>query len=145
MTSIPKSDVTRTPCADPEAHAADRARAQAALVYAMLERNRFDLTHEKATQADIWSLLTSMYQPGVAKREHRLGPGDIPDFFLRHGVLIEAKGPRHQARAVLRQLERYAAYSEVRFIILATARAMTMPAQIGGKPCKVLNLGRAWL
>jgi hypothetical protein len=60
-------------------------------------------------------------------------------------IVVEAKGPRHREGPVLRQLARYAAYPEVEFLLLATSRAMRMPATIGGKPCRVLNLGRAWL
>lgn len=130
----PKSEA-RTPC----------AAVSMSAVLAVLAANRFDLATEKLTQAGIEDALAFAFEDGMVSREHRLGPGDIPDFLIGGGLVVEVKGPRHQATAVVRQLARYAAYPEVTAIVLATARAMTMPAQIGGKPCRVVNLGRAWL
>lgn len=111
----------------------------------LLEQGRFDLTTEALTQRDIEVFLLDRLDASVISREHRLGPGDRPDFLLDGRVVVEVKGSRHQASSVRRQLTRYAAYPEVESLILATSRAMTMPAAIGGKPVLVLNLGRAWL
>lgn len=125
---------TRTPCV-----------ISAEAVFSLLQEGRFDLTAEALTQRDIELVLLLSYPRSVISREHRLGPGDRPDFLVDGRIVIEVKGPRHQASAVLRQLARYAAYPEVETIILATSRAMHMPATIGGKKVVVLNLGRAWL
>lgn len=117
-----------------------------ALVYALLKSGRFDLSTEKATQADILVHLAGHIDAEtLIRREHRLSATDIPDFLIGGSIVIEVKGSRHQRPAVLRQLERYAAHDCVQFLILATSRAMRMPDLIGGKPCRVLNLGRAWL
>lgn len=111
----------------------------------LLERGRFDLTTEAATQAGIERLLIADLPLSAVSREHRLGPGDRPDFLIDGRIVVEVKGPRHRAPAVQRQLERYALHPCVEAIILATSRAMHMPAQVGGVPVRVLNLGRAWL
>ncbi|HEX7887558.1 MAG TPA: hypothetical protein VF474_16410 [Phenylobacterium sp.] len=118
-----------------------------AAVCEVIAHTRCDLTTEVATQDGIQAALRGE-EVGLAveiSREHRLGPGDRPDFLIDGRIVVEVKGRRHRGPAVLRQLERYAAHPQVEAIVLATSRAMTMPAQIGGKPVRVLNLGRAWL
>lgn len=114
-------------------------------IHALVASGRFDLTTEQATQAGIERLLLMEYAPSLISREHRLGPGDRPDFLVAGAIVVEVKGHRHQQGPVLRQLGRYAAYPEVEAILLATSRAMRMPAELGGKPVAVINLGRAWL
>lgn len=106
---------------------------------------RLDLGMEHRAQADVELALIATFGPAAVSREHRLGPGDRPDFLLAGGIALEMKGPRHMQGPVLRQLERYAAHGEVTGLVLATARAMHMPRQVGGKPLRVVNLGRAWL
>lgn len=123
----------RTPCADLR------------WLEALLSAGKFDLANEKATQAEMEETLVGRYGAERVSREHRLGPGDIPDFLVDARFVVEAKGARHRGPQVLRQLARYAAYPQVEGLILATARAMLMPATIGGKPLLVINLGRAWL
>lgn len=114
-------------------------------VYVLLASGKFDLADEKRAQAEMDELLVGAFGREAVRREHRLGAGDIPDFLVAGGIVIEAKGPRHQARAVLRQLERYAAYLQVTSLILVTARAMAGPPRVGGKRLWSLNMGRAWL
>jgi hypothetical protein len=114
-------------------------------VFALISGCRVAMEVEHRAQADVMAVLVSEFGVSAVSREHRLGPGDRPDFFLTGGLVIEMKGPRHRQPAVLRQLARYAAYPQVTGIILATSRAMVMPAVIGGKPVAVINLGRAWL
>lgn len=125
----------RTPCA-----------VSLSAVCLVVASTRCNLTHEIATQDDLEAAFAGTWGEMVAvSREHRLGPADRPDFLIDGRIVVEVKGPRHRAPAVLRQLERYAAYPEVEAIVLATSRAMRMPAEIGGKPVRVINLGRAWL
>lgn len=128
-----QEDHARTPCA--------ALRALAALV----AQARVDLANEKASQADLNALLIAAYSAERVSREHRLGPGDIPDFLIDGRFIIEMKGMRHRADPVVRQLLRYARHDQVEGMVLATARAMVLPPQIGGKPLLVVNLGRAWL
>lgn len=115
-------------------------------IAALIGSGRFDLSSEKAVQRDIDALLAMALPVGArAIREHRLGPRDIPDFWITGGLVIEAKVDRARAEPTLRQLERYAAYETVSALILATSRAMDMPATVGGKPLIQVALGRAWL
>lgn len=113
---------------------------------ALISRGRYDLTAEKACQADIETTLAASLPLGVAlRREARLGPHDIPDFLVDGRIVVEVKLRGSQPAAVLRQLRRYAAYREVEAIILASNRAMALPATIEGKPAWFVSLGRAWL
>ena len=124
----------RTPCAPtPEA------------VVRVVARARLRLSTEAATQADLEEVLVAAFGRAAVSREHRLAPGERPDFLIAGGTVIEVKSPRARAAAVLRQLERYAAYDEVEALILASARAVNVPARIGGKPGRFVNLGMGWL
>lgn len=112
---------------------------------AVLSTGRFNLHWEKDTQDDIERHLGRHMgiRPIPISREHRLGRGDIPDFFI-DGVVIEVK-LRAPRRRILDQLLRYAAHDEVREIILMTNTAIDLPATIGGKPAYCISLGAAWL
>lgn len=114
-------------------------------VLAIIGGTRVDLATEKATQAGLEEALLAGVSASDISREHRLGPGDIPDFLLFGRVVVEVKGGRHQAAPTLRQLERYSAYPQVTHLVLATSRAMAMPREVGGKPLVTVNLGKAWL
>lgn len=114
-------------------------------VVALVSAMRLDLGVEHRAQADLMTALVSTWGPAQVVREYVLGPGERPDFMLSGGIVIEMKGPRHMQGPVLRQLGRYAAHDEVTALVLATARAMTMPRQIDGKPLRTINLGAAWL
>jgi hypothetical protein len=126
----------RTPCAITDA-----------AVFELLAGGRFDLTTEAATQRGMEQALLMQFPRSAISREHRLGPGDRPDFLIDGRIVVEVKGPRHRAPAVLRQLQRYAEHDQVEAIILATSRAMAMPWVVGLRavPLRVINLGRAWL
>lgn len=125
--------------APPPAHAADLV---ALSIINALRGHRFDLSLEARTQGDIETALLPVF-PDLL-REHRLNAQDRPDFMIR-GIAIEVKLRGAQPRAVLRQLARYADDDRVLGVILATNRAMGLPAAIGGKPAYLFPLGRAWL
>ena len=115
-------------------------------VATLIAEGRFDLTDEKRCQAQMDPFLRSRLPGGVkVSREHRLGPGDIPDFLVDGRIVVECKKIAAPKRAIYRQLKRYAAYPEVAAIVLATGVAIGLPAQIEGKPALLVNLGRAWL
>lgn len=105
---------------------------------------RFDLANEKACQEEVEAHLTDAYPNWTISREHRLGARDVPDFMI-HGVAVEVKMNAASPRAIVRQLERYAAHDEVRSLILLTNRAVILPPMICGKAVDVVSLGRAWL
>lgn len=106
---------------------------------------RCDLTHEDAIQQTLDAALKAAFGEHQVSREHSLGPADRPDFLVAGAIVVEAKGKRHRAPAVERQLARYAAYPEVTGIVLATARSMNMPWMVGGKIVRNISLSRAWL
>lgn len=124
-------------------------------VLAALNGKRFPFEDEKQTQAAIAAALAAA---GLhAEREVPVAGGVI-DFvvtfyepsppplrsmcFLHVGIEVKIKGG---AAAIRRQLAGYAADDRLDAIVLATSRAMSLPAEIGGKPVAVLDLGRAWL
>ncbi len=112
----------------------------------LLAMGRFDLSHEKATQAAIELHLAARLPLGVLmEREKRLSAADIPDFLIDGRIAIEIKVRKLQRPQVLRQLERYAACADVEEIVLATSKGLSVPARINGKPAFHLSLGRAWL
>lgn len=109
---------------------------------AALADRRLDLSNEKATQREIGEALQSA---GIDfQREHRLAPGDIVDFFLPDGIALEVK-LRYSRREIERQIRRYAKHDTVCALVLATATAIHLPADIDGKPVHVISLGQAWL
>ncbi|WP_257164666.1 hypothetical protein [Bradyrhizobium sp. SRS-191] len=117
-------------------------------IVALLERAPLPLSDEKQLQADMLALLKADGLDAV--REVRLDQRDIVDFmifdgdFVLTGLAIEVK-IKGQRRAIYRQLERYCAHPRVNGILLATNVAMSLPAEIEGKPACVARLGRAWL
>ena len=84
-------------------------------------------------------------------REVRLSAQDRPDFVVvaddagAELIVVEVKKARAREANTLRQLARYAAHPDVVAIVLASAKAMTVPPEINGKPVAYVGLGRAWL
>lgn len=107
----------------------------------LLEHTRLLVADEKGLQATIAERLDAA---GITyEREHRLSPADVIDFISdRVGIEVKIKGGK---RAILRQVERYAASDQIDAIILVTSVALGMPAEIAGKPVRVVSIGRAWL
>lgn len=108
-----------------------------------LQLSRIDLSSEKAAQADIEALLEANGTDHI--REHRLGPGDIVDFFLLPDLALEVKMNRARPASIIRQLDRYAAYEKVACVMLVTNRAMPLPATLHNKRVMQVSLGAAWL
>lgn len=105
---------------------------------------RFDLSNEKTCQEEVEAHLCEAYPDWRINREHRLSARDVPDFLIQ-GVAVEVKMNAASPRAIIRQLERYAAHDKVRSLILLSNRAVVLPAEINGKPVDGVSLGRAWL
>ncbi len=109
----------------------------------ILSGSRLPLSNEKETQAAIEKILND--NKLYFFREHVLSQLSIPDFFHKPtGILIEVK-IKGNAQKIFKQLERYARFDEVKEIILITNRAMGLPKEVMGKPCYVVNIGKAWL
>lgn len=105
---------------------------------------RFDLSDEKACQAEIDTWLRDRLPDVEIQREHRLSSRDIPDFFIA-GVVVEVKMNTARPASILRQLERYADHDQVQAIVLVTNRAVILRPTVRGKQLLVVPLGRTWL
>ncbi len=102
----------------------------------------YDLSDEIRAQDQIEGALKS---DGINfDREVRLSGEDRIDFLCESGVGIEVK-LKGQARAIFRQIQRYAASSRVQQIMLVTNRTMGMPKTVCGKRVVVMSLGRTLL
>ena len=111
----------------------------------LLRASRVDLSTEKHMQEGVEQILQAA---GVNfEREKRLGPRDIPDFFLTTGGIILECKVRDKARKIstFKQLERYASFPEVKGIILAANLTMGLPDQIMDKPAYFASLSTGWL
>lgn len=109
----------------------------------VLRRARCDLGDEKRTQAQLAEVLAAA---GVGfAREVRLAPGDIVDFLTDDGIAIEVKLKGARKAEVVRQLARYARHDRVVGLVLVANLAMPALLSVGGKPLRMISLGRAWL
>ncbi len=111
-------------------------------VLKILYSHRFPLVVEKETQAAIEQRFVENEIP--YSREHNLDEKSIPDFFIDGSIAVEVK-IKGSAKQIYRQCERYCKSDEVKKLILVTNRSMGFPAQINGKDCYFVNLGKAWL
>lgn len=110
-------------------------------VVAFLQSRRWPLSDEKLLQQAIVDELDSA---GFAwEREVRLSATDVVDFMISAvAIEIKIKGSK---RNVYRQCARYCSHERVQALVLATNYTLGFPTAIGGKPCYVANLGKAWL
>lgn len=115
----------------------------AAAVVRLIQRLRLDLSSEKQVQAQIEQALSA--EGIVFEREKRLSPQDIPDFLIEGGIVVECKMRGARKMDIYRQLRRYAAYPEVRALILASNLVMGLPPELNGKPVYAASLSRGWV
>lgn len=114
----------------------------AARIVTAIHAAKVNISTEEAAQRDIASALA---RAGFeAQREVRLTSTERIDFMVG-AVGIEVK-VKHSKRDILRQLERYAALSEIRALVLATGRSWPGAIrQVGSVPLAVADLSRGWL
>lgn len=113
------------------------------LVIQALSSVRFPIDSEKQTQESIANTL--LHKNIKYIREFHLDDKNIPDFFILNGeIAIEVK-IKGKAMQIYKQCERYCKFDKVKQLILITNRSMGFPKEINGKPCYVINIGRAWL
>ena len=110
-------------------------------IVSALKAGRFSLAREKETQADIAAMFD---RAGIAyEREVDLGDRNIIDFRLGEvGIEVKIGGSK---REIFKQCERYCGTGKIAALILATNVAIGFPSEIGGVPCYVVSMGRAWL
>jgi len=78
-----------------------------------------------------------------ARHEVRLAPRCRIDF-MAGSVGIEIKKSRPQRAALIAQLARYAACSQVSELVVIAPRGVSVPKTIGGKRITMLALERLW-
>jgi hypothetical protein len=113
---------------------------------------RLPIEDEKKTQEKVEKALSE--NKVLFYREYRLDEKNTPDFLVvdkwtgipvrTKGVAIELK-IKGSRREIYRQCERYCAFDQVKELLLITNRSMGFPKEINGKPCYLLNIGKAWL
>lgn len=80
-------------------------------------------------------------------REVKLGPGNVVDFMLPGGIVIEVKkGKPPSTPKVLAQVERYAAFPRVKSIIIVVEGKLNPISGTteNGKPVALVNLAKQW-
>ncbi len=112
----------------------------------ILKSHKFPLHNEAAAQASIEEVFKQELPKHNIKyiRHQKLDEKNIPDFMIEGSIAIEIK-IKGVARAIYRQLQRYAGFKEVEQIILVTAKPMGLPKEINGKSIYVFNINKAWL
>lgn len=110
----------------------------------ILSGKRLNLQNEKALQVQLKEIFATHSIPFAP--EYRLDKNNIVDFMFHGGIAVEVKiSTSYSKKNMYRQCERYMQFEEVTAIILITARSIGFPKEINGKPCYVINLGKAWL
>lgn len=110
-------------------------------VAAAFAGKRFYLEDEIRTQAAIYDALKAKF--GALVEREATAPGGRIDFLVADiGCEIKLKGA---PSAIIRQCTRYLDSHRMAGLILVTAKAVALPPMLRGKPCRVVNLGAAWL
>jgi hypothetical protein len=103
-----------------------------------LSKNRAALQSEGHLQDLIEKVLATLGV--VAEREKRLNRKDRPDFWLSEsGLAIEVK-LRRAGLAALRQVARYLRHQDITGVLLIAQRVPGCPAELDGKPVRVIEL-----
>ena len=92
--------------------------------------------HEKIAQAFAKAGLS-------AEHEAKLGPRCRIDFLVGT-VGVEIKKNKPQTAALVEQLGRYAACSQVEELLVVAPRRVKLPQKIGGKKVTMMGLERLW-
>lgn len=110
-------------------------------VAAAISRRRFPLENEIETQTAIFEALRAKF--GALVEREATAPGGRIDFGVADiGVEVKLKG---QPAAIIRQCARYLDSHRFAGLVLVTAKLVALPPMMRGKPCRVVNLGAAWL
>lgn len=113
-------------------------------VVAALERLRVQLVgRETQIHAEIRRAFTGAGIPFEAEAE--LGPGARVDFLVRGGIAVEVKKGKPNAARLAKQAERYAAFNNVRALVLVVERnVQEYPRTANGKPVRYVALHKQW-
>ena len=100
--------------------------------FAFTENDLHRMVEQRLTEAGI---------PFV--HEARIGPGCRIDY-LAGGVGIEIKNGRPDAKALARQLMRYAESADIHALVVVSPRRVSTPKTVLGKPVHVMILNQLW-
>lgn len=78
-----------------------------------------------------------------AKHEAKLGPHCRIDFLVGT-VGVEVKKNKPETRALVKQLDRYAACPQVEELLVVAPRRVRLPQKIGRKKVTMMGLERLW-
>jgi hypothetical protein len=76
--------------------------------------------------------------------EYKLAPRNRIDFLTHNGVGVEVKKGKPNSIEVLRQIERYIKFPEVKALILVIERYQDVPEELHDKPCLSIGLNKLW-
>jgi len=77
------------------------------------------------------------------EHEYKLIPHKRFDFWM-DGIVIEVKKKKPSKITLLNQLNRYTKADEVKAIIVALEKSMTLPKELNNKPIFVISLNANW-
>lgn len=109
----------------------------------LLKDKKLIVSDEKQLHRQLIKLFGNTSGFPVFQMEYSLGIKGRVDFFIS-GSAIEVK-IKGSPKAIYRQLKLYAEHDEVKEIILITAKTMTLPGTINGKPAGCINISQSWL
>ncbi len=110
----------------------------------LIGRHKFRGRNEKVIQ-DGLELVFTKHHPIAFQRELILAKGSCIDFLFADGIGVEVKVDGGLT-AVLRQLDRYASFEQVKHLLLVSALSrhrVGVPEELRGKPIEVIHLGYA--
>lgn len=76
--------------------------------------------------------------------EYYLGPSNRVDFLTKGGTAIEVKKGRPNKTSLLKQIERYLSFENVKSIIVIVEKGMDFPKEINKKKVLLISLNRLW-
>lgn len=77
------------------------------------------------------------------RREYVFGPRCRADIWV-DGIVIEIKKQRPARAALIDQLDRYAAITTTRAIVVVMERSIVLPAVMNDKPIAIISLNALW-
>jgi len=106
----------------------------------ILARGRFNYVNEIRCQdqiAEYFNCLKMSFE-----REYQLGNRFVDFYLPNSGLALEIKASKNWSKIkVYRQCEYYCSFKDIKGLVLATAKAQSLPKFIQGKPVSVFSLG----
>ncbi|MCB1424109.1 MAG: hypothetical protein KDJ69_16935 [Nitratireductor sp.] len=130
-------------------------------IASLIEAARVPLSTEEAAQAALHELFKGMVPDRLeaVEREYRVDAANRIDFLLvakphqsrlvprtwPRRIGVEVKINKGSARAIYRQIERYAKTGCFDALLIVKNRAFSLPQEVCGVPVAAASLGKGWL